>query len=377
MIESLVGIRGIAATWVLIEHFRFAIYGLFPAIARLDWWVAGASLGIEVFFPLSGFIISYMYADRLHAGASYANFLLKRFARLYPVYLVTFLAMAALVAAAAIGHVPLNSSSHYSPLTFIGNLLLLQAAPGVPAWNPPAWSVSAEALAYVTFPLTAWLLARLTRARPAAFGALAWLITGTAAMMAARLVNPLMTSPGMALLRITTEFVAGAMLWKAWSLAGEPRSLRWDVLAGGIVALTVVALALLPHRSSFMLVLTPLMALLVVACAGARGPVAWLLSTRLVIFGGKISYSLYMVHFVVFAAVSKALRWEPYESASLAVRLALLGLYLLTCFALAVASYFLVEEPARRAIVRMAQSRGAKRLSRSSSASAVEPLPRQ
>ncbi|GCB01218.1 acyltransferase [Mycolicibacterium sp. NCC-Tsukiji] len=364
IIESLVGIRGFAAAWVLIEHFRFAIYGLFPGVMPLDWWIAGGSLGIEIFFPLSGFIISYMYAERLRTGGSYADYLLKRFARIYPVYITTFLAMAALVSAAAVAKVQLNSATNYTPFTFFGNLLLLQAAPGIPAWNPPAWSVSAEALAYVTFPLTAGLLARLTRVRSALFATTAWLVVGTAAMVANHFVNPLMTSPTMALLRIATEFVAGAMLWKAWSLAGEPRSLGWDALAFSIVVLIVVGLWLLPHRSSLMLLLAPMAALLVVTCASARGPVAWLLSTRPVVFGGKISYSLYMVHFVVFAAVSKAFRWDAYAGDSLVTRLGLLGFYLVTCFVLAIAAYYLVEEPARRAIARFVERRRLKRATR-------------
>jgi peptidoglycan/LPS O-acetylase OafA/YrhL len=180
-------------------------------------------------------------------------------------------------------------------------------------------------------------------------------------MMAFRLVNPVWTSPGMMLLRITTEFVAGAMLWKAWSLAGEPQSPRWDVLAVGAFVLVVVALPLLPQSESFALVLTPVMAIFVVALAGARGPVRWLLSRRLVIFGGKISYSLYMVHFIVFAVVGKVLRWEPFETSALPVKLALLAFYFLTCIAIATACYFLVEEPARRAIQRVAATRRATR----------------
>jgi peptidoglycan/LPS O-acetylase OafA/YrhL len=361
-IEALIGIRGIAAIWVLAEHFRFALYGLFPATKHFDSWLVGANLGIEIFFPLSGFVISYMYADRFRTGAiRYRDYLVKRFARIYPVFLVTLLTVTALVGAAAVAHVSLNSATRYTPLSFIGNVLLLQAAPGVPAWNPPAWSISSEALAYVTFPLTAWLLARLTRPRSAAIGAVAWLIAGTAAMMAFRLVNPVWTSPGMMLLRITTEFVAGAMLWKAWSLAGEPQSPRWDVLAVGAFVLVVVALPLLPQSESFALVLTPVMAIFVVALAGARGPVRWLLSRRLVIFGGKISYSLYMVHFIVFAVVGKVLRWEPFETSALPVKLALLAFYFLTCIAIATACYFLVEEPARRAIQRVAATRRATR----------------
>lgn len=76
-------------------------------------------------------------------------------------HLITLLAVAALVGAAAVANVSLNSSAMYTPLSFIGNVLLLQARPGLQAWNGPSWSISAEALAYVTFPLTAWLLARL------------------------------------------------------------------------------------------------------------------------------------------------------------------------------------------------------------------------
>jgi peptidoglycan/LPS O-acetylase OafA/YrhL len=358
IIEALIGIRGIAAIWVLVEHFRIVLYDLIPSSRYFDPWIVGANLGIEVFFPLSGFIISYMYADRISTRATrYRDYLLKRFARIYPVFLVTLLAVAALVSAAAVAHVTLNSATRYTPVTFVCNLLVLEAAPGCPAWNPPAWSVSSEALAYVTFPLTAWLLIRLTRSRSAAIGAAAWLIAGTAAMMLFRLVNPSWTSPGMMLLRITTEFVAGAMLWKAWSLAGEPQSLRWDAIACGAFALVVVTLPLLPQQESFALVLTPVMAIFVVALASARGPVRWLFSTRLLIFGGKISYSLYMVHFIVFVTVSKVLRWERFETSALPARFAVMGAYYLTCIAIAIGCYFIVEEPARRAIQRVAAKR--------------------
>jgi peptidoglycan/LPS O-acetylase OafA/YrhL len=165
----------------------------------------------------------------------------------------------------------------------------------------------------------------------------------------------------MALLRITTEFVAGAMLWKAWSLAGEPRSIKWDVIAVAIVILTVVGLAVLPREESFGLVLTPMLAFLVVACASATGPVKWVLSTRLVMFGGQISYSLYMVHFLVLIVVGKVLPWSNFENASLLMRIALMTFYFVTCFAIAVACYLFLEEPARRVIHRAAERRALRR----------------
>jgi peptidoglycan/LPS O-acetylase OafA/YrhL len=182
-------------------------------------------------------------------------------------------------------------------------------------------------------------------------------------MMAMRVVTTETTAPGMALLRISTEFVAGAMLWKAWDLAGEPQGLRWDVLAGGAFAGTAVGLALLPNWQAIPLVLTPVIAIFVMACAGARGPVGWLLSTRPMIFGGKISYSLYMVHFIVFSAVGKVLKWEHFATANLLIRVSVMAFYYLICIALAVACYKMVEEPGRRAIQRVASRRRAKRTS--------------
>ena len=363
-IHALTGIRAIAATWVMIAHFGPQLYGLLPATRHVSWWIDNGYLGVEVFFVLSGFIISYNYADRLRSGASrYRDFLVNRFARLYPVHLVMILVVGALVVAAAVGHVRLNSAANYTPLSFVGNLLMLQAAPGVLAWDPPAWSISAEALAYLTFPLTALLLSRLIRPRIAVLAALAWLVTGTAAMMAMRLATTETTAPAMALLRISTEFVAGAMLWKAWDSAGEPQGLRWDVLAGSAFAVTSVALALLPRQEALPLVLTPVIAIFVIACAGANGPIGWLLSTRLMIFGGKISYSLYMVHYVVFAMAGKVLRWEHFAAAGLPVRLSVMAFYYLVCVAAAVACYKLVEEPGRRAIQRVAARRKSRRSS--------------
>ncbi len=358
-IHALTGIRAIAAVWVVVEHFRYELYGLFPAAQRVDWWIDSGYLGVEVFFVLSGFIISYNYAGGFSAVAtrrSYGEFLLNRFARIYPVHLVTLMAVALLVLAASVTGIILSSDGKYTPLSFVANVGLFQVAPGVAAWNGPAWSISVEALAYVAFPLVALWLAKFVRPRSAALAATCWLLAGTGLMMAVREVSSSPTSPGMALLRIATEFVAGALLWKAWSLAQEPQSPRWDVVAGAAFLLTVGCLAALPDGEGLGLLTTPIIAVFVIACAGAVGPIGRLLSSGPMIFGGKISYSLYMVHFIVLMMAGKLAPWENYDDSSVVVRVGLLAAYYLTCLLAAMACYFLVEEPARKAI-RSATSR--------------------
>ena len=76
------------------------------------------------------------------------------------------------------------------------------------------------------------------------------------------------------------------------------------------------------------------------------------------IFGGKISYSLYMTHFIVFEMVLKILKWEQFADSPLAVRVSVLACYYVACFVSAVACYKAVEEPGRRAIQRWAARRG-------------------
>src|ERR1700685_1244853 len=85
-IRSLTGVRGVAALIIVIYH-----YGKF----RLDhfsdvWHVPPGYLPVALFFMLSGFVIGYVYRDSLHpeSSSSYRIFLIKRFARLYPAYIV-------------------------------------------------------------------------------------------------------------------------------------------------------------------------------------------------------------------------------------------------------------------------------------------------
>ncbi|MGH6888969.1 MAG: acyltransferase family protein [Rhizomicrobium sp.] len=137
---------------------------------RGAWWfdlvVARGYLWVEFFFALSGFVLTYVYAERLRElwrPRGYATFLRARLARLYPLHLAILLLILGMVVAlrslAARGGYVSIYDERWHPIvsapTFIANLFLVQAWNLFPylSWNGAAWFVSVEFLLCLLFPL--------------------------------------------------------------------------------------------------------------------------------------------------------------------------------------------------------------------------------
>src|ERR1700722_19534911 len=119
-IRSLTGVRGVAAIIIVIYH-----YGKF----RLDhvsdvWDIPHGYLPVDLFFMLSGFVIGYVYRDHLHPESSsdYKIFLIKRFARLYPAYIVISALYALKIALGLTGD---ETFARFDWLDAVGHLFLL------------------------------------------------------------------------------------------------------------------------------------------------------------------------------------------------------------------------------------------------------------
>ena len=148
------GLRFVAAMGVVAHHYaglagapwaesRFAKYYLF----------------VDFFFAISGFVIFHNYGSRLSNLSAYGDFLRNRIARVYPLHLLTFLGYAAL--ALTIWR-DKTDRSFVDAAAIAPNLLLAHAwgTTGGTSFNYPSWSISAEWLAYLAFPLVVWLIAR-------------------------------------------------------------------------------------------------------------------------------------------------------------------------------------------------------------------------
>lgn len=83
-IRSHTGLRGIAALLVVLYHIHFAA----PRLPFENWspFLSRGYLMVDLFFILSGFIISYVYNRPDMAVMKTGNFLIKRIIRLYPLH---------------------------------------------------------------------------------------------------------------------------------------------------------------------------------------------------------------------------------------------------------------------------------------------------
>ncbi len=331
-LHGLTGLRFVAAAWVFAYHF------LVLTVDGAPWWVARAQnaghAAVSLFFVLSGFVLAYNYAGPLAAGTvSRARFFRLRLARVWPLY-----------ALVALAEVPLALRAGAMP-SRIGAATAADVV-GLQAWipslsfvgNTPGWSVSVELFFYAAFPWLAFLASRRTpRVLVAAF------VLALAAAASPALVPS--TSDAATFLKCgpplrLPEFIAGVALGPAVvrrRRALAPHAATALAALGTIVVVAVVlATGALPRYVVHALLL-PGFALLLGAVAegGARA-----LGSAPLVLLGEASYGLYLLQIPLFQALGGKYEWRLPT---------MLGFFALLV-ATSIATHFLVEKPAQRAL---------------------------
>jgi peptidoglycan/LPS O-acetylase OafA/YrhL len=386
-IRPLTGIRIVAALWVVFFHIRGNLYLEFPGVGRfLSPILNHGDLGVDLFFALSGFVLTLNYLDRLGDRLSRrdtARFLWARLARVWPVYFVT-LNLAALWHGALLlrgGPDPV-APSDFSALSYLRQLtmVVMWTEPDSDrlTWDGPAWSISCEWLAYLVFPLIAMLLLRLAwvlRARHLVLlGAIAMFPAILLAVVSGSLYWPYLWLP-----RLLGSFVAGGI---ACLVARRViRTRRTDSIAGwAAIGLAVAMIAILygarvVHQERLSVVATVLFAPFLVALAVSGRGLSRVLSSRPFVLGGYISYSVYLVHMLLVEPVWWAQNVWPQAITphTLTAKLVFLALPALACLA-GYAMWRWVEEPARKTMRAMSSMPG-RPAGRPSNGARQVPLP--
>lgn len=338
-LPALTGLRVLAAAWVVLFHYRADLEALAPWTLPADTFMRAGYLGVDLFFPLSGFILAYNYADamRSFSWTSASSFVRNRFARVWPVHFVALnidLAMAV-----AMGTLGVGEGGHRRTAEAYGqNVLMVHNwFNDRPSFNGPAWSIASEWFAYLLAPVLFVVVARVVRARTSLL--LAVLSYAVMLGIFAAFALPNGNLEHMFYVRIMGEFVAGMFLCLAWVRGG---------LAVGRLApllpVVAVAVALVPALSSGDYWMAPVMGLVVAVVASAGGWVGSWLSTGFMVAAGEASYCLYMTHYLMRPVVTWLREWgdDAWWSATVAVTAVVLALA-----AAAWLMHVLVERPAR------------------------------
>lgn len=362
-IKALTGLRIVAAVWVVLFHFRPLLEQAAPGFrSALAPVLDSGAQGVDLFFILSGFVLTWNYLDRMGeywSWRSMLHFLWLRLSRVWPVYLVTMhLAALWIIFTLNVGHVPSEAAHTLTATNYVRQFLLVQLwfAPYFDdtSWDGPAWSISAEWLAYILFGalvLVIFRIARATRARGLIYLAVAASLPPVVLLMA----TGLFYTPWSWLPRIIMQFTAGALVCAAVrKLQPGDRARMGAGVASLLIATAIISILYwldanpIPSIYDSAGLVDVLFVPLVLTLAMGVGTLPAVLSIRPIVYLGHISFSLYMVHELVHTTWNwMVLQFELRLGSDLAGKAVLVAL-IAVAFVGAVLLYHLVEEPARK-----------------------------
>ena len=324
------GLRALAVLSVLLFHFEY-----------LD----GGFVGVDIFFVISGFLITKIINDAVNAGTlSITDFYIRRIRRIFPALFVVYAAVAIFAIyycfsyeADFIGKALLSSVFFVSNIFFLRNSGYFDADAIV---NPllHTWSLSVEEQFYIVLP---WLIIALGGlamwVRHAALSAIALISFAAACYMAYADQSTAFYS----MQYRGWEFLAGSLL--AVGAIPAIKSQRMAEYAGAAgLALIIASVAILSKEHTFPGhgALAPCLgaALIIYSGAGWGTRVSRFLSTPPMRFIGLISYSLYLWHYPI-RIVYGHIWGKPSEEAKV--------LLILLSVCLATLSWRFIEKPFR------------------------------
>lgn len=297
------GLRGVAALAIAVHHFT-ANSGrreVFPS----------ASIAVDLFFCLSGFVIAHAYHERLAAGMTLREYLARRVHRLYPLYLVGLVmgaAALALLKSRGLTNMPWGAIALAGLLNAFYIPYLNHYEVHIYAWsipgaifplNNPAWSLFYGMLANLAYAATV---------RNSRFGPGIWMVAFAAGLPLAAYAYG--TTPGWGtdnfvggLPRVLYAFFAGVFVYRMRDrLAGFPR-LHWPASLALVIGLLLVPR--FPDYQLFWIASSLVLVPLLVALAARTGVAEGSVWRRAMDWSGLVSYPIFCVHYpllMVFAA---------------------------------------------------------------------------
>lgn len=355
-------LRGFAILGVILTHAA-SLAGLRGSFRNLT---NTAGNGVLLFFVISACTIFLTVSKAVkREGKPWGNFYIKRFLRLFPVYWLGIILYTAVYGMASRGWKPGPELWHYPLHITLTNLLAPEAMSSV---VPGGWSISCEALFYLTVPLW-FLVARGWRS--ALLLALGGFIVGPLVVnFLAHALDPLFRNIPAAELHTywyrslpaqLGVFFCGIALY--FLMAEQPLFVRYLRRPAANLLLLAASLALLLVESFHSVPLLQrqyVFALSFFGIALALSQIPW----RLAVNGatewiGRVSYSAYLSHFLVLKQLSLAFPNPGWSAA--AYTLFLTAVSLPPTLLLSWIGFRLVEQPTTRLAKRLVKAQETRR----------------
>ena len=356
------GVRGLAVLAVMLLHFTlFVPNGATESF--LESWLAAGWIGVDLFFVLSGFLITGILMDTRDDPHHFRNFYARRTLRIFPLYyaylILLFIVLPMLHADYAMEHAA--DDRRMWLWTYMGNVLMARGWEAMPSHTTHLWSLAVEEQFYLAWPLLVfwarrrWLTALCAVTFIGAILTRAYLATQGAAAAAYVLTPARMdTLAAGAFVAVTLRMrgddavrgLVPALLWSGMFLIGV--GTVWSFTHG-----TRQVLAPLDFGTEefaypgIALVFAALVAHLVTAPPHARLP--RLFSMRWLRTLGTYSYGLYLIHVpirnVIRLVMERRGGLPELWGSQLPAQVVITVLGMAVSFGLAYASWHLFEKP--------------------------------
>jgi peptidoglycan/LPS O-acetylase OafA/YrhL len=292
------GLRGLAATWVLLFHLSTGKH-INALKMQMPHWAVGAifdagHLGVAVFFVLSGFVMALTTSSTMFDGSVATRFVFRRLFRLTPPYYAAIALGLATVAFKSAYLATPDAAVNVGISDIIAHCFYLETAQGSPVINDVFWALCIEVQFYIAFACMLLLADRIgekysaDRARFMVFAAVACV----ALAWPTQLVSTVFWTGGF--VGLFYSFLAGVVVQLGLRFRGTALGFAW-------IFVGLLSLAGLYGNSSFTAT-TAITAAALLLAGTSSGMTRWL-SAGWLQFLGAISYSLYLFHNLVIGMV--------------------------------------------------------------------------
>ncbi|MDO8288086.1 MAG: acyltransferase [Parvibaculum sp.] len=400
-IPALTGLRFIAALLVLISHAMPKIVPVpDPTTNGYVFFHSFAGIGMPLFFVLSGFVIQYNYASQIRDQGlpGVYNFLVTRFARLYPLFFVcvafdltikwSYQQLPAQTMSALPYYLTLTHSWFYTLLDGHSLVFLF-------GWMPQvSWSISTEWFFYLAFPFICLGLLQLKSLQSkiillilvALAGAALVITVGTHTIQlntiavahfgeAANYIGPTKSESllnwflGYSPYPRIFEFMLGCVIADIHLSMSRNAPSSFEQNLGMYALLFALAATLCVHSITYLPLFQhvnwfPLLKLMqhsmgygiplaavIFCCARYSNVITRTLSAKYMVLCGEVSYSIYMLHMLIIGAF----RWEAATATSWQIGIAnslRMIVVIAATIGLSLITYTLIEMPAKKWLTR-------------------------